>query len=479
MISELLKKKNLSKTFMGDVLAQLLGQVSKQRVAVHDTSGEERARKRARISAGGVDSSGNLRSTFVGGRHAYEFNMTPMSDFGGPTVPPPPFEKPSEIAVCSRDEHGVWTTDASAISKYSPPNCEGDYCDLKQGYERWQHEELGRAELTFEPVMQAIWDTAYPSRSGPPSVAPSAAAAATAKGPDRGPFPANIVMWRGQMSKLLCAPYSTREDWEMSAYIVDGIVYIEARETEACQRRKLDPTAQQRLSTYQGYKFESYCTDQPRDSSVNTKPGVAYNSVATTQIGELRLILAGEVDCYSAEPPAENYMELKTSKLFKRDDMRQRENFEKNKLLKYWAQSYTVGVPRVVVGFRTGDGIVKKVQRFYTTQVGARARARVNSTAPSYRAHAHARACARAHNFSHTLFSTHALTRDARAVPDSSDGGRPRAGDVGLSRLSRIRVSRHVVGASRAFGIRRRQGGSFEPYSEPRSRSLTNLAHSL
>jgi hypothetical protein len=350
---------------MANPLAALLLSVESTTYGSPTETGE-RSAKRARKSAGGSDANGDLRMTFVGGRHAFEFNMTPKRDFIHETNVP--FEKPKEIAVCSRDKDGVWTSDASAISKYSPPNCEGDYCDLKRGYERWQHEELGRAELTFEPVMQAVWDAAFPSRAG--------AAAATSGTPlppaaptDPGAFPANVVMWRGQMSKLLCAPYSTREDWEMSVYAVDGVVYIDARETEACQRRKVTPTATQRLSTYQGYKFESYCTDQPRESSVNTKPGVAYCSVATTEIGGLRLILAGEVDCYSAEPAADNYMELKTSKIFSRDNVHARENFEKNKLLKYWAQSYTVGVPRVVVGFRTDNGIVKKVQRFYTTQI--------------------------------------------------------------------------------------------------------------
>jgi RAT1-interacting protein len=100
---------------------------------------------------------------------------------------------------------------------------------------------------------------------------------------------------------------------------------------------------------------------------VNTDPGANFNSVVQTTIGDLRMIVCGEVDCYSADPPEQNYLELKTARLFSTD--RGRENFEKHKLLKYWAQSFTVGVPRVVVGFRDEKGIVRKNQRFHTLKI--------------------------------------------------------------------------------------------------------------
>ena len=39
------------------------------------------------------------------------------------------------------------------------------------------------------------------------------------------------------------------------------------------------------------------------------------------------------------------------------------------KLLKWWAQSFLVGVPKIVCGFRDDDGIVKNLQHFKTTSL--------------------------------------------------------------------------------------------------------------
>lgn len=40
---------------------------------------------------------------------------------------------------------------------------------------------------------------------------------------------------------------------------------------------------------------------------------------------------------------------------------RDRDNFER-KLLKFWIQSFLLGVPRIIVGFRSRDGILQRVE---------------------------------------------------------------------------------------------------------------------
>ena len=37
--------------------------------------------------------------------------------------------------------------------------------------------------------------------------------------------------------------------------------------------------------------------------------------------------------------------------------------------MKWWAQSFLVGVPKIVCGFRNDDGIVKTLQTFKTTDI--------------------------------------------------------------------------------------------------------------
>ena len=72
----------------------------------------------------------------------------------------------------------------------------------------------------------------------------------------------------------------------------------------------------------------------------------------------MKYLLAAEVDCASAKPPAKNYLELKTSRLMTQEN--HVNTFEKFKMLKYWAQSISVGVPRVLVGFRNDEGMVSQ-----------------------------------------------------------------------------------------------------------------------
>jgi hypothetical protein len=67
-------------------------------------------------------------------------------------------------------------------------------------------------------------------------------------------------------------------------------------------------------------------------------------------------------------PPigSRQYVELKTSALLTE---RRQHSFERYKLLKFWAQSFLLNVPTIVVGFRTDDGQVKKLQAFKTLEI--------------------------------------------------------------------------------------------------------------
>ena len=37
--------------------------------------------------------------------------------------------------------------------------------------------------------------------------------------------------------------------------------------------------------------------------------------------------------------------------------------------MKWWAQSFLVGIPKIVCGFRDDDGVVKNVQHFKTSML--------------------------------------------------------------------------------------------------------------
>lgn len=39
------------------------------------------------------------------------------------------------------------------------------------------------------------------------------------------------------------------------------------------------------------------------------------------------------------------------------------------KLMKFWIQSFLLGVPKIIVGFRTPDGILKRVEEMDTASI--------------------------------------------------------------------------------------------------------------
>ncbi|KAL8761411.1 MAG: hypothetical protein Q9184_002470 [Pyrenodesmia sp. 2 TL-2023] len=129
-----------------------------------------------------------------------------------------------------------------------------------------------------------------------------------------------------------------------------------------------------------GYKFETLCllpspwAETSRDYIesrealvVNNK--AQYCSVIKTGIGKARLILGGEVDALWDTKPSSpssnpiNWVELKTAAtpLSDRDILR----YER-KLLKFWIQSFLLGVPKIIVGFRSKEGILQSLEELET-----------------------------------------------------------------------------------------------------------------
>ena len=61
-----------------------------------------------------------------------------------------------------------------------------------------------------------------------------------------------------------------------------------------------------------------------------------------------------------------NWVELKTSAEIHND--RDQIKFER-KLLKFWIQSFLLGVPRIIVGFRSDDGVLHALEEIETQSI--------------------------------------------------------------------------------------------------------------
>lgn len=80
----------------------------------------------------------------------------------------------------------------------------------------------------------------------------------------------------------------------------------------------------------------------------------------------LTLVVVWDVRHPETVSEPQNYVELKTSKIITGE--RDQVAFER-KLMRIWAQSFLLGVPRIMVGFRDDDGILRKVEEFETQKI--------------------------------------------------------------------------------------------------------------
>ncbi|GJJ16238.1 hypothetical protein Clacol_010534 [Clathrus columnatus] len=219
---------------------------------------------------------------------------------------------------------------------------------------------------------------------------------------------ADVITWRGIGTKLLIAPYEGRDSWELNVMQVDGTIYLEEHSnddiidakyekallswvyTDTDERRRM--SAKQQLMMYYGYAFESYCTTHlpPNhrkqvpahrssegwgDEAVDTH--VQWCSVVKTKLGDHRLILG---DKYTGQP--DTFVELKTSISIRPGNRGDESNFER-KLLKFYFQSFLLGVPEIVVGFRSPNGYIQNVQTFRTLDLPRIVRGKPNAWNPS------------------------------------------------------------------------------------------------
>ncbi|KAL8943952.1 MAG: hypothetical protein Q9216_000765 [Gyalolechia sp. 2 TL-2023] len=156
---------------------------------------------------------------------------------------------------------------------------------------------------------------------------------------------ADIVTWRGMMTKIMAAPFDIFS--RVQCYKFETISLLPA------------PWAE----TSRDY------IESREDLPVNNS--AQYCSVVKTGIGKSKLILGGEVDAlWDAKPPNPsspiNWVELKTAAtpLSDRDILK----YER-KLLKFWIQSFLLGVPKIVVGFRSKGGVLQSLEELETAQI--------------------------------------------------------------------------------------------------------------
>ncbi|KAG5647335.1 hypothetical protein DXG03_000403 [Asterophora parasitica] len=266
-----------------------------------------------------------------------------------------PFQQPTQILSFSFTPSRTLEFTDSALRYFVEPPIGAK---LSYGYDRWVRKPDGRGRI--DGLLQA-----FSKAKGMPNVALQ----------DVG-----VVAWRGVMTRILTSPYEDREGWELNVMSINGTLYFEEHLSEARLKEKNDMEPRHRQQTYYGYAFESYCTSETPKRTISPNASdplgwggdvdtnVQWCSVVRTKLGNTRLLIGGEVDCVRGNytHQTDTFVELKTSLVIRGPPDEAR--FEK-KLLKFYFQSFLLGVPEILVGFRTPSGIVTTTQSFKTIQI--------------------------------------------------------------------------------------------------------------
>ncbi|KAI0342622.1 RAI1-domain-containing protein [Trametopsis cervina] len=329
----------------------------------------------ARATKRRVNEVGNVVSTATTKVETHDLKYPPTSG----TVKPVAIQYPSRLLSFSYDPNRTLLFDDSAMKYFVNPPANAD---LRYGYSRWvkRPEEKGRIDGLLRAV--AKYAESLDSSTDQPT-----AQGVVAEGKVSAQWLRQIkcVSWRGVMTKILTAPYETRDGWELNVMHINDTLYLEEHLSDKRLAEKEDMTPHHRQQSYYGYSFESFCTSShprkpetlpghPPGWSGDVNTNVQWCSVVKTKLASHRLLIGGEVDCVKAKQDTasarnytpEDYVELKTSMSIRgpHDEVK----FEQ-KLLKFYFQSFLLGVPEIIVGFRTPQGRVVTTQAFKTKEL--------------------------------------------------------------------------------------------------------------
>lgn len=298
------------------------------------------------------------------------FAVSPVEAFRGRL---PFYRQPIEVGFFSLDDQRRFHDDKRQLRYFSPPH-DIDF-DLRAGYKDFvkRNEDVKEG---LEHLLQ--WVQCHQEKF-------EIVQSPTCKTPPEPKTPlsslhTDFITWRGHLTKIMCTPYETRESWKMAAVLHNGTIYIMEIETEENRDKRENMEERHKEMCFWGYNFESYVTSLVDKSHQNkteetaresraSNDSEAFITVIRARLNKHSLVFGAEVDCRTkdhGEAPA-NYIELKTS--LKPHNHHHHYTFKRYKLIKWWAQSYLAGVPKIICGYRDHNGQVKEFQTFNTLAI--------------------------------------------------------------------------------------------------------------
>ncbi|XP_039801136.1 NAD-capped RNA hydrolase DXO1-like isoform X2 [Panicum virgatum] len=255
------------------------------------------------------------------------------------------FQEPSEIACLSRVEGGGVFFDDRSLRLFKREICDYVGADLNKGFESFiEKKDLGSEG--FGDLLACIRSTNIILQNN-----------------------IHFVTYRNNLNKILATAY-LREPWKMGVHKRRGVVYLDVHKLPERPKSEVE-----RRRCYWGYSFENLATENSfSEDGGGIDANVEYCSVIKTKLGAHRIIMGAEMDCCDATDDGRRfYVELKTSRELEYHTV---EAYEKEKLLRFWIQSFLAGVPYVVVGFRNDAGILVRTERLRTKDITQKVKAK-------------------------------------------------------------------------------------------------------
>ncbi|OWF40092.1 decapping and exoribonuclease protein-like [Mizuhopecten yessoensis] len=293
------------------------------------------------------------------------FNLFPNSKYDTDF---PYFRRPTEIGSFSQDSTRQFVSSRQQMKYYIPPEDPNDVCfDLKIGYKDYIRKDESKPDLLDDLLR---WIISNPSVF---AVKSDKTKEQTENNIPQG-INTDFVCWRGLLTRLLCTPSQTSEGWKIAIIRFRDTFFLCEFDTKKNAEFKKNRTGKQDEMCYWGWKFEQYVTAGTQNGTpdtntlVNTNEG--YCTVVRSRLNSHSLVYGGEVDAAISEAgPGKpyQYVEFKTN--MEIETQKQDFSFRRYKLIKWWAQSFLVGITQIVAGFRDRDGIVHRLENFNTLDI--------------------------------------------------------------------------------------------------------------
>ncbi|XP_063590599.1 decapping and exoribonuclease protein-like isoform X2 [Penaeus indicus] len=173
----------------------------------------------------------------------------------------------------------------------------------------------------------------------------------------------DILCFRGTLKKICASPYKPNNPWTIYVAEIKGSLYI----TPAVSETQPHPANKTNLW---GNKFEQYLKGDP-DDILNANE--EYHSVLQLSVGGFSLLYSPEIDCADADAYREDHKDMSAFVLIKclKDCTRTTYYYQRFRQSDWWLDNMLTGIPRIIVGKCTGDGVVNSMELFKTEDLPA------------------------------------------------------------------------------------------------------------